>query len=335
MKSLSLELPKETIDIYNDPNCIEQILPKHDYMLYWKAKDGSFKKTSKYTPVKESVKNSLDREINISKHLDGISSPYINIPKWYKTETGTPVITQKYLDGGDLLTYVVENPSKGLDIGINFLKCIREILPILYDQKIHFGDFSLENFMVEKDEEGNLKKIILIDFGQAEIYTDDESTFWKPKCYQNIRPYLLPPDMFGKYGKEEIMLNQDKYERLFKKDMFVIGVLLYMITSGEELWDPYLTGKNLSPENKKKMLMEFRDLWKHLLKNTKMSKDNRVILTILDGLLNPNLDNIMSISDLFFLIDLLNKNHTKRNIFSEDTDEYNNDSYKSKRIRTD
>tara|TARA_B100000902_G_C27318915_1_gene923046 strand:- start:1565 stop:2569 length:1005 start_codon:yes stop_codon:yes gene_type:complete len=333
MKTLSLEIPKEAIDIYNDTKCIKQILPDHEYMLYWKADDGSFKKTSKYVPIKESIKKALDREINISKYLDGFTSPYINIPNWYKTDSGTPVITQKYLGGGDLLTYLLENPNKGLHIGIIFLKCIREIIPILYDQKIYFGDFSLENFMVEKDNEGNLKKIILVDFGQAEIYTDNQSTIWKPKQYKTIRPYFLHPDIFSKYGNEEVMLNQDKFQRLFKKDMFVIGVLLYMIITGEELWDPYLTGKILSPEDKKKKLTDFRTEWRHLITSTKMSKDNRVILTILDGLLNPNLDNIISILDLIYLINFFDKDQKKRDQFSEDTDRDLNSS-KCKKIRT-
>jgi len=318
LKNLTLVIPTE-LDILNDCDCVEQILPSHGYMVYWKAQDGSFKKTSKFTPVGESIIRSLNREINISEHLNGVSSPYINIPKWYKTNTGTPVITQKYLEGGDLFTYLLDNPSKRLEIARIYLKCIREILPVLYEQKIYFGDFSLENFMVEKDDEGKLKRIILIDFGQAEIYMDNKITTWKPQDYQNVRQYLIHPDIFGTYGKEEIMSNQDKYDRLFKKDLFVLGVILYMIITGEELWDPYLTGKKFTPEEKVKILTDFRSLSEELVTNKKMSNSERLILTILHKLLNPRLDEIISISELLVLIDLLSEINTKkRMLFSED-----------------
>ena len=295
---LSLKLPD--FDWVIPSNFKEQLFD-HKYMLYYLSEDGYFNKTCKYYPSHPRVIESLNREVVISNYLSDVDSKNFGIPKWSLSKNGIPIISHQYIKDGDLLTYVMNNCERRIQIANDFLKTIKNILPILESRFIHFGDFSLENFMIEKDQSNNLKNIVLIDFGQSEIFLENKLYEWKYKAYNNVRPWLLHPDMFTKYQKNEYLERDVIYKRLIQKDMFVIGNLLYMILSGYELFTDDMIKH---PDKKTSILTDIRASWtKNLPANSELSP----IINILLGLLPINIEDMITPNHLYNFIDQIDK----------------------------
>jgi len=277
-------------------------------MLYWVTNAGKFNKTSKFSPPKNSISNALKREKDISEHLKDVQSEYISIPSWELSSEGIPVIIQEYLQEGDLLEYLMKFPNRGLKTATIFLDCIRNILPIFQAHNVSFGDFALENFMVQTDMDGYLNKLTLIDYGQAVIFNETMKPEWNPKEYLNVRPYLLPPDMFTDYNNKCFMEIKDIQKLLLKKDMFVIGILLYMILSGSELWN-----LNTTPEIKIHDLIKHRSYWKNSINKANINPVQLIIFNILLGLLSVKMDDMITLDELYQLIDTLDDDHKSYN----------------------
>ena len=298
MMQLSVKLPDiEWIIPYN----FKKQLIEHRYMLYYLCEGGYFNKTCKYYPSPKKVVESLNREVLISNYLSDVDSKNIGIPSWSVAKEGVPIISYRYIKDGDLLTYVMNNFERRIEIAYSFLRAIKNILPILVSRFIHFGDFSLENFMIEKDESNNLKNIVLIDFGQSEILVEYKLYEWKSKSYNNIRPWLLHPDMFTKYQNDEFLERDEIYKRLLQKDMFVLGNLLYMILSGYQLFSDDMI-KN--PEKKVRILADTRSFW---LEYLSVNEEFSELINILLCLMPNNLEDMITPDHLYSLIDNLGK----------------------------
>ena len=306
---LSLIHPERLKQEAYPANCVP-VLPKHDFMMYWVDKFGFFNKTPRENvgQIRDlMIKSALDRETKIINHFGGKSpSEFMNIPSHYSKTNGNLVISQIALDDGDFLNYLLDDPANcGINASSKLLICLQNILPVLHEQRIHYGDFALENFMVKKDKYGNLEKLILIDFGQSEIFdkTKSECT-WKFKEYCYVRRHLLPPDMETKYNISCEMKSNDMLSLLMKKDMFVFGVLLYTTLKGSELWSSDIY---TSSETKIDDLRKLHIYWRDSIMKKMIPKKKIILFKILLGLLPINLVDMISLPNLFSLIDELHK----------------------------
>ncbi len=304
---LSLMLPVEQEVFYEN-----QLFPRHPHTMYYIDSSDmvkTFNKTPRHSPPRIKALVPLEREINFTEYLKrkNVDSKYLSLPDWVISSDGVPIIIQEYREDGDLLSYLINNPSLDIDIATAkvFLNCIRNILPILQDNNVSYGDFCPENFMVDN----KLENLILIDYGQGIIFNDSMKHEWDPDDYLKVRPYLLPPDMFTIHGNKCFMEIKEIQELLLKKDMFVIGAILYMILFRQELWDSDL---NTSPENKIKDLIKFRSEWNNSMNDVKRTPNEYMVFKILLGLLPVKLDDIITLHELYDLIDELDNSGKKR-----------------------
>jgi hypothetical protein len=302
MLPLILSIPKNE---YPEKGQISPIKVKHPTMLYWIDNFGKFYKTYRNIGEK-SEKDSIIREQKIFKLFNGKSpSSYINIPNEIITWDNKLIVSQKKYNQGDFMDYILKGNS-GLNSVIIFLKSIRNILPILDSNNIIYGDFAFENFMIQCNDNNNLKKLILVDFGQSMIFDLNKNYSFNPDKLKIIRPFYQSPDLFLNY-KSKIMSGTEIYNILLKKDLFVIGILTLNLLTNNEIWD--------TKDDFRDRLDDINYIRYQI--NCKLSENInsslKIVFKIILSLVTTSLKSITNLKELYNLIDKIEvKNYKKR-----------------------
>lgn len=303
---LSLMIPSEQ-EVFHE----KQLFAGHpDTLYYHDTSNDTFNKTPRHSPPRINALVPLKREIKISEYLKSknVDSKYLSLPNWIISPDGVPIIIQPFNPDGDLLNWLIDNPSLKIDTATAkvFLNCIIDILLILQNNNVSHNDLCPENFMVDKLN----KNFYLIDYGQGIIFNENMNREWNPNNY--VRPYLLPPDMFTIHGEKCFMEIKEIKELIFKKDMFVIGGILYMILFRNQLWECDLS---ISSEEKIKVLNKSRLKWNSFMNDSTRTHNECIMFKILLGLLPVKLDDVISLDELCNLINELGNSGKKRKRF--------------------
>ena len=302
MKSnLCLKIPDNEYPEYGQ---ISPVKIKHPTMLYWMDKSGNFLKTNKDSGSAHE-RESILREEKISKLFDGKSpSSYINIPSKIINWNNKLIVSQKEYNQGDFMDYILQGNSN-LNSVIIFLKSIRNILPILNRNKIIYGDFAFENFMVKLNKNNQLQKLVLVDFGQSVILNQNNTYHFNPENLMDIRPNYQSPDLFLNY-KSRLMKGNELYDLLLKRDLFVIGILTLNLLTNNELWNKY-TNMNDKIDD---------IIYIHQKIKIKMSQDInhnlKIVFKIILSLFKISLKDISNPLDLYYLIDMLGNSKKRK-----------------------
>lgn len=307
MPPLFLRIPTNENE-YPEIGQISPIKIKHPTMLYWIDNFGKFYKTYRNIGEK-SEKDSIIREQNIFKLFNGKSpSSYINIPNEIINWNNKLIVSQKKYNQGDFMDYILKGNS-GLNSVIIFLKSIRNILPILDSNNIIYGDFAFENFMIQCNDNNNLKKLILVDFGQSMIFDLNKNYSFNLDKLKIIRPFYQSPDLFLNY-KSKIMSGDEIYNILLKKDLFVIGILTLNLLTNNEIWD--------RTDDFRDRLDDINYIRYQI--NSKLSKNInsnlKMVFKVILSLVTTSLNSITNLKELYNLIDKIEVKNSKKRKFS-------------------
>ncbi|KAF7724607.1 hypothetical protein EC973_000851 [Apophysomyces ossiformis] len=167
------------------------------------------------------VKTSIEREVEILKYIDhpGI----IRLEATMETEQYLCIVLE-YVEGGELFDYVQKrhcttpNPAHSIneyDVKTLFLDIV-QIVRWMHERNIVHRDLKLENILLHKDDNGNLRAK-LTDFGLARV-VDPTSPQLTTRCGSE------------EYAAPEIVQSQVYDGR--QTDTWSLGVVLYALLVG-------------------------------------------------------------------------------------------------------
>lgn len=174
---------------------------------------------------REYWRKELDVLRKISNSTSGRLVKYLD---FFESQRCSYIITQFYI-GSDLFEHIDLNvpysPRKAILLGLEMARCIKEC----HDNNILHLDIKCENYMVKSDKlfENDKPNIVLIDFGHAEIISNDESIEKLRKGYSyGTNYYTCPEGYFEKIHSS-------------KSDIWSLSICLCLLLTGDY---PY-TGK--------------------------------------------------------------------------------------------
>ena len=198
------------------------VIKEHFLKGCWRAED---KRSVFHAPTMEKdIKLTRKDFIDEAKRLNKLGQKTPNIVKVNEVfeANGTAYYVMEYLDGGDLLHYVLQYGSLPEEDAVRLIVIVaKEAVALLHEQKLLHLDIKPDNIVLKTDAKTDKKLPVLIDFGIAKHF--DKSG--KPTSHLTAK------------GASEGYAPMEQYDEIDsfapEIDVYALGATLYFLLTGK------------------------------------------------------------------------------------------------------
>lgn len=198
------------------------VIKEHFLKGCWRAED---KMSVRYAPTLEAdIKMTRKDFIDEAKRLNKLGQKTPNIVKVNEVfeANGSAYYVMEYLDGGDLLHYVLQYGPLSEEDAVRLIVIVAKAVGLLHEQDLLHLDIKPDNIVLKTDAETGRKFPVLIDFGIAKHF--DKSG--KPTSHLVAK------------GASEGYAPMEQYAEIShfapEIDVYALGATLYFLLTGKQ-----------------------------------------------------------------------------------------------------